>query len=189
MTRRWSKGICSSEAIVTQHLVVVTGIQAAGKSTVARMLAEQWTRGVYIEADALQNMIMSGSVGAQEPGEVSGEAAVQLRLRLKHMCLLGRSFYDAGFSVVLDDIILGERWKHVQQDLADVPFSLVVLAPSRSVVQDRDVTRAKRTLGGAWAVYLDDVLRSTMAGVGLWIDSSRQTPEQTVDEIILRLSL
>jgi len=156
---------------------------------VARLLAEQWTHGVHIEADVLHSMIVSGGVWVQEPGEIAGEAAEQLRLRLKHMCLLGKSFYDAGFSVVLDDIIVGERWEHVEHDLAGVPLSLVVLAPSRLVVQERDMSRAKRTLGREWAVYLDDALRSTMNGIGLWIDNSYQTPEQTVEEIVRKLDL
>jgi predicted kinase len=167
----------------------VTGIQAAGKSTVARLLAKHWRRGVHVEADVLQHMIVSGSAGVQKPGEPSSEAAEQLRLRLKHACLLGRSFYAAGFSVVLDDIIIGARWEHLQEDLDGVPFSLVVLAPSRSVVQHRDITRAKGTLGEAWATHLDNELRATMRGVGLWIDSSQQTPQQTVDEILRKLSL
>ncbi len=44
----------------------------------------------------------------------------------------------------------------------------------------------KRPLGEEWARYLDNILRITMAGVGLWIDNSDQTSEETVDEILLR---
>lgn len=40
-------------------IIVLTGIMAAGKSTVARLLAQRFVRGVYIEADALQRMIVS----------------------------------------------------------------------------------------------------------------------------------
>lgn len=75
-------------------------------------------------------MLVSGSVGVQDQGdETYGDAAVQLRLRLKNMCLLGRSFFEAGFIIILDDIIIGDRWQHLQEDLEGVPFSLVVLAP------------------------------------------------------------
>lgn len=91
-----------------RRIIVVTGIQAAGKSTVARLLAQQFTRGVHVEADTLQHMIVSGSEGVREPGMPTGEAAHQYLLRLKHTCLLGRSFAEAGFTAVLDDIILGD---------------------------------------------------------------------------------
>jgi chloramphenicol 3-O-phosphotransferase len=169
-------------------LIVVTGIMAAGKSTIARLLAQQFTRGVHIEADVMQHMIVSGGQWVREPGEPGGEAARQLRLRLKNMCLLGRSFLEAGFSLVLDELIMGERWQHLQQDLQGIPFCLVVLAPRLDVVvQQRDRNRPKQPLGQAWAQYLDESLRTTMAGIGLWIDNSEQTPEETVHQILQSL--
>jgi len=169
-------------------LIVVTGIMAAGKSTIARLLAQQFARGVHVPADMLQHMIVSGGEWVKEPGEPGGEEARQLRLRLKHMCLLGRSFLEAGFTVVLDDIILGERWQHLQADLQGVPFSVVVLAPRVDVVAKlRDPGRAMPLVGEEWAKYLDHVLRTTMAECGLWIDNSEQTPEETVYQILQSL--
>ncbi len=171
-------------------IIVVSGIMASGKSTVARLLASRFARGVHVEADALQRMIVSGGTWVGEAGEPSGEAARQLRLRLRNMCLLGRSFYEAGFTAVLDDIIIGERWRELQDDLRGLPFSLVVLAPSADVViRERDTGRAKAPQGAAWATYLDRELRATMAGIGLWVDSSDQTPEQTVEAILAGLGL
>src|ERR1043165_3524512 len=97
-------------------IIVVTGIMAAGKSTIAHLLAQQFVRGVHIEADALQRMIVSGGEWVKKPGEPVGEAVRQLRLRLKNMCQLGISFFQAGFTVVLDDIIMGERWQELQEE-------------------------------------------------------------------------
>ncbi|QBD76091.1 phosphotransferase [Ktedonosporobacter rubrisoli] len=172
-------------------IIAITGIQAAGKSTIARLLAQRFARGVHIEADVLHHMIVSGAVWVGEPGqEDESEAANQLRLRLKNMCLLARSFQVAGFTAVLDDIIMGERWQHLQEELLGIPFSLVVLAPSvETVAHQRDVNRAKQPLGETWATYLDQALRSTMAGIGLWVDTSEQTPEETVEYILQHLNL
>lgn len=168
-------------------IIVVTGIQAAGKSTVARLLAHRFVGAAHVEADVLQRMIVSGGEWVSEPGEPTGEAARQLRLRLRNTCLLGISFYKAGFTAVLDDIILGERWQQLQAELDGVPFSLVVLAPRVEIVAERDTGRMKHPLAEEWARYLDNILRITMTGVGLWIDNSDQTSEETVDEILLRL--
>jgi chloramphenicol 3-O-phosphotransferase len=170
------------------QLIVVTGVMAAGKSTVARLLAQRYPRGAYIEADSLQRMIVSGGVWVGEPGEPAGEAERQLRLRLKNMCLLGRSFFESGFTVILDDIIIGERWPQIQEELRGLPFSLVVLAPQVEAVLQRDQERAQTTQGKAWAEYLDRELRQTMTGIGFWIDSSAQTPEETVDAIFQHFS-
>lgn len=81
---------------------------------------------------------------------------------------------------------MSERWKHLRDDLRGVPFYLVVLAPDVETVIARDAARSY-TVGAEWGRYLDREQRQTMTGVGLWIDSSKQTPDQTVDEIMRRL--
>jgi chloramphenicol 3-O-phosphotransferase len=169
------------------RIVVITGVMAAGKSTVARALAARWARGAHVEADAFQRMIVSGGVWPTEPGVPEGAAADQLRLRLRNMCQVAIGFHAAGFTAVLDDIILGERWQQLQADLAGYPISLVVLAPSVAVVQARDRARPQRTVGAAWTEYLDRELRETMAGHGIWVDSSEMTVDETVDAIVARL--
>ncbi len=173
-------------ALEEPAIIVVSGIQGAGKSTVARLLAERFSLGVHIEADALQRMIVSGGEWVSEAGEPTGEAARQLRLRLHNACLLARSFFDAGFTAVVDDIIIGERFDDLRADLTGLPFRLVVLAPDVATVIARDEAR-ENTVGEEWARYLDGEQRKTMAGNGLWVDSSDQTAAETVDEVMSRL--
>jgi hypothetical protein len=170
-------------------IIVVTGIQGAGKSTVGRLLAGRFARGAFVEVDALQRMIVSGGQWVTEsggPNAMTSEAASQLRLRLRNACLLARSFFGAGFTAVLDDIIIGERWDHLREDLGGQPFYFVVLAPDAGTVIARDAARQK-TVGAEWAHFLAGELRKTMAGVGLWVDSSGQSPEETVEKIVQRI--
>ncbi len=83
---------------------------------------------------------------------------------------------------------MGDRMDHLREELSGVPFHLVVLAPNAEVVIEREAARGKKTvLGPEWAHYLDGELRSTMPGIGLWIDTSQQTADETVDEILQRL--
>jgi chloramphenicol 3-O-phosphotransferase len=175
--------------VTEPKIIAITGIQAAGKSTVARLLAQRFERGVHIEADVLNQMIVTGRVLPEEPGVMPPEAERQLRLRLHNACLLAKSFLDAGFTPIIDDIIVGERYDELKSELVGVRLDLVVLAPSPDVVAaKRDAGRGKRVLGEKWARYLDDALRETMADEGIWVDSSDQTPEETVDEIVRRLN-
>jgi len=64
------------------------------------------------------------------------------------------------------------------------PLLLVLLVPSLGVVQSRDENRAKQVFG-LWK-HLDDELRTSMPPVGLWIDTSHMTAEETVDVVIAR---
>jgi cytidylate kinase len=64
-----------------QAVVLITGIQAAGKSTVAQLLAERLTRSVHLRGDLYRRMIVSGR--ADITPELTGEAAAQLQLRYR----------------------------------------------------------------------------------------------------------
>src|SRR5438034_8411511 len=124
-------------------LFVVSGTQGAGKSTVARELASSLDRGAWVSADALQEMIVSGRRWP-ERREMSPEAALQLRLRLRNACLLGLSFVAAGFSAVVDDIVVGSRVDDLLAELAGHRFVFVMLTPRPEVVRERERGRGTR---------------------------------------------
>jgi len=62
-----------------QGAVLITGVMAAGKSTVAQALAERLPRAAHVRGDVFRWMIVSGREEYQ-PG-AGGEALTQLRLR------------------------------------------------------------------------------------------------------------
>jgi hypothetical protein len=164
-------------------LFVVSGMQGAGKTTVAGLLARRFARGAHVSADTLHKMIASGLVWKSQRGP-EGEADAQLRLRLHNMCLLGTSFLQAGFTAVLDDIIIGERVEHLRGELAGRAFIFVMLTPNLDAVRRREAGRGT-ALHEQWG-WMDEEIRSGTPRIGLWIDSSDQTAEETVDEIMRR---
>lgn len=108
---------------------------------------------------------------------------MQLRLRLHNMCLLACSFYDAGFTAVLDDIIVGEQVDDLLDEFAATPFLFVRLAPDLETVRARERERGTM-LWPEWEWLSEAALEPIP--FGLRIDSSRQTPDETVDEIMRR---
>ena len=164
-------------------LFVISGTQGAGKSTVARLLAGRLERGAWVSADALQAMIVAGGRWP-EGREMSPEAAAQLRLRLRNSCQLARSFVAAGFSAVVDDIVIGGRVEQLLDEMAGQRFVFVMLTPRGEVVRERERGRGTQ-LFVEWEWLIEEVEQRTRR-IGLWLDSSEQTPEQTVDEILRR---
>lgn len=166
-------------------VVIVSGVPGAGKSTIAPLLAARFERGVHVEADALQRMIVSG---ARWPGEEPlDEGFRQLRLRGRNACLLANSFREAGFTPVIDDIVVGSRLDEYLADLSSRPVYFVLLLPDLDALRARNASRAKSDVFHQ-AQDLDPVARGDTRAVGLRIDTGGQSPEASVDAILARLA-
>ena len=163
---------------------LITGIPGAGKTTVSRLLALRFPLSAHIEADRLQEAIVSGGLWPdQEPRE---EAMRQLRLRADNAALLAASFHGAGIVPVIDDIVVTrERFAIYSRRLRGSELNLVVLAPPVEVVLQRDEQRRHKRVGRRWA-HLDREQRDGLGAAGLWLDTGTQTPEQTVEAILAR---
>lgn len=67
------------------------------------------------------------------------------------------------------------------------PLAVVVLAPDPDVVARREEKRSKTGYGPDWQPKdLDKVLKDDTPRIGLWLDTSHQTVDETVDEILKR---
>ncbi len=165
-------------------VVVITGIQAAGKSTTAQALAERLPRSVHVRGDVFRRMVVGGR--ADLTPDPSDEAIRQLRLRYRLAADVSDAYFQAGFTVITQDVILGERLAEMTALIRSRPLLVVVLAPSVDTVAAREAARAKDAYG-TWAIErLDEVLRHQTPRIGLWLDTSRQTSAETAEEILAR---
>lgn len=64
------------------------------------------------------------------------------------------------------------------------PLHVVVLVPSPEAIAAREAGRKKRAYGAWTPADLDRALRAGTPRIGLWLDTSRQTPQETVDVIL-----
>lgn len=167
-------------------VILITGIMAAGKSTVAQNLAERLPKSVHLRGDVFRRMIVNGRI---EMTPDYGQAALdQLMLRYRLAVTAAEMYCAAGFVVVYQDIIIGPVLRDVVEMFSEGQrLYVVVLCPAPEVVAEREASRDKTGYGDWTPADLDSDLRDNTPRIGLWLDTSAFTVEQTVDAILARL--
>lgn len=182
---------CSSRCLTehtmeTPSIILITGLMAAGKSSVAQALAERLEKSVHLRGDLFRRLIVRGR--ADLGFELTGEAQAQLQLRYDIAVKVAKMYWAGGFTVVYQDIILGATLAQLVNKLQPVPLYVVVLCPGVATVVERELGRDKRGYGKLTEVaQFDRVLRQETPQLGLWLDSSGMTVDATVDQILAQL--
>jgi chloramphenicol 3-O-phosphotransferase len=161
---------------------LITGPSASGKTTVARLLAERFRRGVHVEGDLFRRSVVSGR--AEMAPDPSPEALQQLRLRYRLAAAASDVYFEAGFTVVVEDVVAGEELPAVAALVESRPLHVVVLLPTLEAVRARDASRettgyARWPLEDLYAAFAERTPR-----LGTWLDTSNQTAPETVDAIL-----
>jgi chloramphenicol 3-O-phosphotransferase len=175
----------NSQAATHPRLFLITGIMAAGKSTIAQRLAERLPKSVHLRGDLFRRMIVNGQ--AEMDLELSTEALEQLELRYRIAITVAGLYLAAGFSVVYQDIIIGESLTEVVRALQGHPLYVVVLCPNPEVVAAREASRPKTGYRSFSVDSFDAVLRAGTPRLGLWLDTSNLTVDESVDHILAGL--
>ncbi len=84
----------------------------------------------------------------------------------------------------MQDVVIGRMLQDFVSYVHSRPFYVVVLNPDPSVVAQREAGRAKKGYGDWTVEGLHEVLLGETPRIGMWLDSSSMTAEQTADEIL-----
>jgi chloramphenicol 3-O-phosphotransferase len=174
-------GMATHSSHLEGSTVLVTGPMAAGKSTIAAALAATFLKGVHVEGDVFRRFVVSGR--HEMTPEPSEEALTQMRLRYRLTAEVAEQYASTGYTVVVEDVVAGPLLGEFVSLFTHRPLHLVVLLPDEEAIAEREADR--RALGyDNWTVSgLHRVFSEETERLGLWLDTSADTPEKTVREI------
>ena len=176
----------SENGSVSGEIWLVVGVQAAGKSTVADLLARQCDRAVHVRGGEFYRWAVRGWVHYDD--EPQSEARRHLNLRYRLSAQVADEYCAEGFTTVAQDNLYGDDVVAWLRSVNARPRHLVVLRPTLAVVLEREASRRRVTgkvayqEGGVSMEQLDEFL-GLIPKIGLWLDTSTQTPQETVEEI------
>jgi cytidylate kinase len=164
---------------------LISGPMAAGKSTVARLLAERHARGVHVEGDAFRRNIVAGRT--EMTPETSPAALAQLRLRYRLGATAADVYFEAGYTVAVEDVVAGALLETYEAMIASRPCHVIVLLPSLESLAAREARRKEKgyrewTVEQQYELFARDTPR-----LGIWLDTTALTAPETVDAILTRI--
>jgi cytidylate kinase len=159
-------------------VVLLTGPSAAGKTTIARLLAQRFERGVHVDGDLFRRAIVAGR--SEMTPEASAEELAQLELRYRIAAAAADTYEAAGFAVVHEDVLAGLLLAKYAR-----PQTFVLL-PSLEELERRAAAR-NDPYGSFAPEQLHRLFAEETPRVGTWLDPTAQTPEETVAAILAQL--
>ncbi len=160
---------------------LITGPAGAGKSSVSKALAERFDRSAVVSVDQLGAMVVGGHV---RPWPHSDEVQMELSLITKNACDIANNFLEKGFNVIIDGVVGRKLFEQYSEYFKENNFKVFLLLPSlESLLLRFDERRENPALRERTKDLHQHFSQRKDQLSWIFIDSSNQTLEETVEEI------
>lgn len=166
---------------MSHQLVILSGPPNAGKSATADALCQRYDRMLHIDVGALRDFLRMGRL---RPWDESQPGRTQRRLLISSASDMARRFLEAGYGVIIDDIVTSDSLPIYRETLAPCPAAahFVVLLPDLAVILERERQRPTEWRRGGRLKALHQRL-SDWKGVTR-LDPSDLAPDLVADRIM-----
>lgn len=175
--KTWPKKASKNKFMKRNFVIVITGPAGSGKTTLAKMVSAFY-KCAYISGDEISKKLFPDTyVNIEKNPKDSKIVEKQLLKDVKEI-------FSKGGNVVVDYIILGEKYISEYKNLFGKHLVFKVIFPPMKIIIERDKKRDCWTSGEDTVerLYKEYEILKPIIGVSNYIDNSNQTPEETFNK-------